>query len=197
MLSKYIRRVHMYLALFLAPWMLMYAISTLVMNHRSHFIEKYGRGPAPMTKERELTYAGSFAGQASPREIAVQLLDFLGLDGAHNVNRRPDGTVVINRNSLVTPRRVTYVPATQRVVVEKLEARPNAFLERFHRRRGYATGYALDTGWAVSVDLTIIAIVFWSLSGLWMWWEMKATRIYGALGAAGGLAVFTLFLLAI
>ena len=30
--SKIIRRVHMYLALFLAPWMLMYALSTLAMR---------------------------------------------------------------------------------------------------------------------------------------------------------------------
>jgi hypothetical protein len=29
-----VRRVHMYLGLFLAPWMFMYAVSTLVMNHR-------------------------------------------------------------------------------------------------------------------------------------------------------------------
>jgi hypothetical protein len=67
-------------------------------------------------------------------------------------------------------------------------------LERFHRRRGYDTGYALDTAWAVSVDVVIVALVFWALSGLWLWWEMKATRVLGALGLLGGLAVFAGYL---
>jgi hypothetical protein len=31
--SRIIRRVHMYLALFLAPWMLMYALSAIAMSH--------------------------------------------------------------------------------------------------------------------------------------------------------------------
>jgi hypothetical protein len=67
-------------------------------------------------------------------------------------------------------------------------------LERFHRRRGYATGYALDTVWAVTVDVAIGAMMFWVLSGLWMWWEMKVTRPLGALAFVGGAGLFVLFL---
>jgi hypothetical protein len=194
MLSKIIRRSHLYLALFLAPWVLMYALSTAAMNHRHYFIEKFGRGPAPWIKERELTYPGVFSENAAPRDISRQLLTSLELDGAHAVNRRPDGTLVITRHDLITPRRVTYAPATQKIVIEKTEPRAHALLERFHRRRGYDTGYALDTAWAVSVDVVIVALVFWALSGLWLWWEMKATRVLGALGLLGGLAVFAGYL---
>jgi hypothetical protein len=78
-----------------------------------------------------------------------------------------------------------------------MEPRANAFLERFHRRRGFATGYALDTVWAVTVDALIVALVVWVLSGLWMWWEMTATRKLGAVAALGGLAVFALFVVMI
>jgi hypothetical protein len=194
MFSILVRRIHMYLALFLAPWMLMYALSTIVMNHRGWFIEKYGRGPVPFEKERELTYNGSFPENAEPKHIAMQVLASLDLEGAHGVNRRKDGAVVINRQDLVLPRRITYTPADNKVVVEKMEYRTNAFLERFHRRRGYQTGYALDTVWAVTVDLVIVAMVFWVLSGLWMWWEMKVTRVLGALAALGGLTLFLFYL---
>ena len=76
-----------------------------------------------------------------------------------------------------------------------MQPRPNAFLERFHRRRGYATGYALDTAWAVTVDLVIVTMVFWVLSGLWMWWEMKVTRPLGLMALLGGASLFTLYLL--
>jgi hypothetical protein len=59
------------------------------------------------------------------------------------------------------------------------------------------TGYGIDTGWAVSVDLVIVAMMFWVLSGLWMWWEMKVTRRLGALAALGGAGLFAFYLLAI
>jgi len=113
------------------------------------------------------------------------------------VNRRKDGAIVINRNDLLAPRRVTYTPADRKVVVEKMQYRTNAMLERFHRRRGYATGYGFDSSWAVSVDLVIVAMLFWVLSGLWMWWEMKATRILGAVFVLVGMGMFALYLFTI
>ena len=68
---------------------------------------------------------------------------------------------------------------------------------RFHRRRGYTTGYGLDTVWAVSVDLFIAAMVLWVLSGFWMWWEMKATRVLGAVAAVAGAALFAFYVIKI
>ena len=194
MFSRLVRRTHMYLALFLAPWMLMYAVSTLVMNHRAVFVERYGTGPVPFQKERELVYGGSFSPDADLKTISRQILTSLDLDGSHNVTRRKDGAIVINRNDLIAPRRITFTPDSRMLLVERMERRPNAFLERFHRRRGYATGYRLDTSWAVTVDAVIVGMVFWALSGLWMWWEMKVTRAFGALAFVGGIGLFALYL---
>ena len=194
MFSRLVRRTHMYLALFLAPWMLMYAASTLVMNHRAVFVERYGVGPVPFHKERELVYDASFSPDADLKTISRQILTSLDLDGSHSVTRRNDGAIVINRNDLIMPRRITFTPDSRTLVVERMERRPNAFLERFHRRRGYATGYRLDTMWAVTVDAVIVAMVFWALSGLWMWWEMKVTRAFGALALLGGIGLFALYL---
>ncbi len=191
MIPTVLRRSHMYLALFLFPWMLMYGLSTLVMNHRALF----PRGPVPFEKERALVYPGAFSDGADPRAIARQILTILDLDGAHGVAKRPDGTIVINRQDLLTPRRLTYSPANRTLLVEKMQPRSNAMLERFHRRRGYATGYVLDTAWAVSVDLVIVAMVFWVISGLWMWWEMKGTRWFGASALLGGIGLFAVYLL--
>jgi hypothetical protein len=195
MFSKIVRRTHMYLALFLFPWILMYAISTLVMNHRALFAARYGPAPVPFEKERELVYDGFFPDDADLKAMSRQILASVGLDGAHGVSRRKDGAVVINRNDLLTPRRLTYSPSGRNLLIEKLERRPNAFLERFHRRRGYATGYRLDSAWAVTVDLAIIGMTFWVLSGLWMWWEMKVTRTLGAASILAGAGLFAIYLL--
>lgn len=193
--SLVVRRTHMYLALFLCPWMLMYALSTAVMNHRALFVEAYGPGPASYEKEREFVYDAVLPENAELRTLSRQVLISAGLDGAHSAVRRKDGAIVISRNDLVTPRRLTYVPSARTVLIERMQPRSNALLERFHRRRGYATGYALDTAWAVSVDLVIAAMVLWVLSGLWMWWEMKLTRALGAVALIAGVGLFALYLL--
>src|SRR5688572_3459503 len=192
--SLLIRRTHMYLALFLFPWLLMYALSTAAMNHRALFVDASGAGAPQFERERELVYDGVFPDQTDLRAISRQILTSLDLDGAHGVTRRKDGAIAITRADLLTPRRLVYTPADRRIVIDKMPHRTNALLERFHRRRGYATGYALDTVWAVSVDLVIAAMVFWVLSGLWMWWEMKATRLVGAAAMLGGVGLFALYL---
>ena len=195
--SLLIRRAHRYVALFLFPWLLMYALSTAVMNHRTLFASSAPGGAPVFEKERELTYDGVFAEGAELRTISQQILSSLDLDGAHGVTRRKDGAIVINRTDLLAPRRLTYTPATRVLTIERLPHRTNMLLERFHRRRGYATGYVLDTVWAVTVDLVIAGMIFWVLSGLWMWWEMKVTRAAGALALVTGAGLFALFILII
>ena len=193
--SLIVRRTHMYLALFLFPWMLMYALSTAAMNHRAFFVESTARARRFTRRTGSSATTPPSPKNVELRTISRQILAEAGLDGAHGVTRRKDGAIVITRNDLVTPRRLTYTPATRTVLVEKMPHRANAFLERFHRRRGYATGYALDTVWAVSVDLVIAAMVIWALSGLWMWWEMKVTRVLGAAAFLGGAGLFALYML--
>jgi hypothetical protein len=195
MISKVIRRTHMYLALFLFPWVFMYALSTLVMNHRAIFVAHYGEGPVPYEQERRLTYDGGFAETADLRAISKQILMSVDLDGAHGVSRQKNGNIVINRNDLVMPRRLTYSPADRSLVIERMQPRANSFLERFHRRRGYATGYRLDTIWAGTVDAFLAAMIFWVASGLWMWWEMRVTRPLGLAAIAAGAALFVFYLL--
>jgi hypothetical protein len=152
----------MYLALFLTPWMIGYALSTIAMNHRM---------PRPVTliKERDETYANTFEPGTPPREVA--------------------------RQGLLTPRRITFTPRDRRLVVERMELDTSGFLNRFHRRRGFQQAYAADLAMAISVDAVIAAMVFWGLSGLWMWWEMRTTRLWGLACVVTGLGMFTLFVM--
>ena len=194
-MSLLLRRTHLYLALFLIPWVLMYTASTFVMNHRFLFHERPPEPPPKFTAEREIIYSGEMPAGATPQQIALQLLTTLDLDGAHSLARpiNPE-KLIINRQHPVNPRRVTYTPADKKVVVETLDfAAPN-FLERMHRRRGFQHDYVLEDLWAASVDLTIAALVILSLSGLWMWWELRVTHRLGALALIAGIALFATFL---
>jgi len=191
MFSKVIRRIHMYLALFLTPWMIGYAVSTIAMNHRTP-------RPVALIKERDETYSNSFESGTPPREIAKQILADLDLEGAFGLQGpAPDGRLIINRQEMLAPRRITFTPGDRRLVVERLELETSGFLNRFHRRRGFQQPYTADLAMAISVDAVIVALVFWGLSGLWMWWEMRATRLWGMACAAAGLGIFVLFVLTI
>jgi len=182
--SKLVRRTHMYLALFLSPWILGYAVSTLAMSHR------WTGGPPSYVLEREQQYDRPFPPGTPPQDAARQILGDLDLAGAFGTQGSPDGRFTINRQDLVSPRRIVYTAADRKLVVERLEFRAGAFLNRLHRRRGYQPPFTADRVMAVIVDVVIVAMVFWGLSGLWMWWEMRATRRWGTVSMLAGAAVF-------
>src|SRR6185369_1564486 len=121
MFSKLLRRTHLYLALFLTPWILMYAASTFVMNHRVWFRSLYGGPPPTLALEREQPYDAVFPEGASAKQKAEQILSGLNLEGAFGANQRPrDGAVVINRFDPISPRRITYYPADKKLTIERL-----------------------------------------------------------------------------
>jgi hypothetical protein len=193
--SRLVRRVHMFTGLFLAPWMLMYALSTLVMTHREYVLSFYPSKSPALVTERELDYTRSFPAAATREQIGKQILDDLGLDGTHNLSGGSDGKpLVINRQHALASRRITFDAPTRKLLIQREEFRASTFLERMHRRRGYNQPYIREDTWGLSVDLAVVVMAFWSLSGVWLWWELKSTRYWGALALAAGLGLFALFL---
>jgi hypothetical protein len=158
----------------------------------------YGGPPPAMVMEREQAYDGVFPEQAGVQQVAEQILAGLNLEGTFTANRRTrDGAVVINRMDPIAPRRITYEPAAKKITIERVPWETRAYLERMHRRRGYQYDRPLEDAWAFSVDLFIAAVIFWVFSGVWMWWELKTTRRWGALAAVGGIGLFGVFLIAL
>jgi len=190
---KLLRRIHLYAGLFLAPWALMYALSTIAMNHRAWFTGNPGEAP-PWQLRSEHTFRGVFPGGASPQVQAGAILAWLGMEGAFTARwQQKDGALIIQRQRLVDPARVTFTPSDNRVVVEGQTQRATALLERMHRRRGYERGFAADLTWAFIVDAFIAVMLFWAGSGFLLWWQMKATRRLGLAFALGGAALFAFY----
>ncbi|HVL14207.1 MAG TPA: PepSY domain-containing protein [Gemmata sp.] len=55
------------------------------------------------------------------------------------------------------------------------------FLTRLHTAHGYPGEQNARWFWAVVVDAMAFVMVFWGVSGLFMWWQIKATRKFGFL----------------
>jgi hypothetical protein len=193
-ISVVLRRTHMFVALFLTPWIAMYAISTLVFNHNGFFRDLYGGSLERFDKEREIAYDRAFAADAPETEIGDQIRTDLGIRGNLNLRESEDGRYVFmqNGNDTFAPRRITYTPAGKKLVIEKQRFLLPNFLTRLHSRVGYGGQSKASAWWAVSVDLSIFASLLWIVSGFWMWWELKVTRRWGFFFAFLGPALFGL-----
>ena len=195
---KVIRRLHMYSALFLMPWMIIYAASGLVLNHLPLVRGWYGDEFARFEKIGERPHTTTYSSDADVRTIAAHILDELGLAGSFGVQGNVDSPrIVINRNSTLAQHRITYFPSERRLTIEKQTFVLPVFLNRAHFRHGYDQPYFAARSWALTVDLVVGAMIFWAFSGLLMWWEIKPARALGWTSLAASLGVFGLFLVTI
>ena len=55
------------------------------------------------------------------------------------------------------------------------------FLTRLHLASGFPANPNTKWFWAILVDATALVLVFWGISGLFMWWQVKSTRRTGIL----------------
>jgi len=197
-LSKIIRRTHMYLALFLTPWILMYSLSSLVFNHIGAINAWYGGNLNQFEKVEEIEYKDAFAGDMSREDAAKQILLDINMDGAHFVPANANADrLVITRQSPYAVKRITYLRKEGKLIIEKQVANLPSMLLRMHTRHGYEQNYGAMRFWALGVELTVLSMIFWIASGLWLWWEIKPARKWGAAFALVGLGLFGFMLFAI
>ncbi len=189
------RRTHMYLGLFLGPWMVMYAVSTLAMTHREWVQSFYPTKAPAFVTERELDYSRTFPPGTTREEMGRLLLQDLGLDGAHSVSGGQGGApLVVHRQHAWGERRITFDAGPGKLLLQRQEFRGQTFLERLHRRRGYDRPYTIDDLWGLSVDVAVVAMVLWCLSSILIWWELGPARRWGTIALASGVGLFALFL---
>ena len=64
-----------------------------------------------------------------------------------------------------------------------------SFLLRLHKSAGYPREAGSRMGWAVIVDLIAGLMIFWGLSGIVMWWQMRPFRRTGLILVVAGIAL--------
>jgi hypothetical protein len=185
----------MYLALFLTPWMVIYALSGLILNRFDTVRNLWGGKYSDFEKVEERAYPVTFSAQATPRQIGEQVLADLGLAGSFNVNPSSNASrLVLMRSAMFTVHRVTYFRTEQRVLIERQRLDAPVAINRAHFRHGYEQPYLAGKLWGAIVDLAVVGMVFWAVSGLLLWWEIKPARIWGALCLVTGSGIFGVLL---
>lgn len=272
-----VRRLHLFLGLFLLPWVLLYGVSGFLFNHPTAFPDQptreFGpdetRGtpleglPTPAGMAEEVVAAlnekgGSYRvvrldearfsrgrvtvqarGPGVEHAVVVDLTDVTGTvrtkptagttapfaakSGVRTPSSLPDrlqtGTPVVLRKmgldaDEATPPatlpdltfymeadgqvwKVTYQPQRGGVSGRPADAPTQGlstrrFLTQLHLAREYPPGVGARWFWAVAVDAMAFVMVFWAVSGLFMWWQIKAVRTWGAVVLAVSAVAATL-----
>jgi hypothetical protein len=105
--------------------------------------------------------------------------------GEITVTSVPDVSFLMDADG--TRWQVTYNPQTGTVAGKKAaEVAPEPlsarrFLTRLHAAHGYPFAPDARWAWAAVVDAMALVLVFWGLSGILMWWQVRSTRWLGLL----------------
>ena len=191
------RHTHLYLGLVLTPWIVMYGLSSLILNHGSFFNKLFNDGTPQWSTMSEQEYHRPVPDNADLQGIASEILHEFGLRNSFFVSRPTPDRVNIIAKDFISMTRFTYFISEERLLVEKRRFQWNTFLVGMHTRGGFQQDLFLDDLWAVVLDLVCIAFVVWILSGIYTWWKYNRYRFWGSMAIIGGVISFGGLLLAL
>jgi len=193
------RRAHLYLGLLLIPWVLVYAVSTFVFNHREHFREYRAADPQWLPlweKDYTLPALPAANNPTALRAAAGTILAAQGMSGAFAVRRTGQG-LMINVADFWHPHRLAYDAAAKKLRAEEKRFAGIELLARLHERTGYGQGGPLNNLWALMVDVYCVTTLVWIATGLYLWWKLSVTRRWGWLALGGGVTTIVALVLAL
>jgi hypothetical protein len=191
--NLFFRRTHLYLGMIMLPWMMMYAVSTVLFNHGAYF-RKFRPADPQFTPLWEKDYAIDVPpGNERLREIAQRILTDHALPGAFGVQRQ-GSRLNINRPNFWQPTRLTYEIEQKKLRAEKKKFAWVEVFIRLHQRVGYGQAGFLNNLWAFIVDVFCVATLAWIGTGLYLWWNLTASRRWGVLTMSAGVLTLGILL---
>lgn len=190
--DRWMRLLHLYTGVFLVPWMVVYGLSALLLNHGPALNKLLGMKPPSFKQVTAAEYHPSDDPPLEPRQHAEALLKQLHLEGAYRIQpKSPPREMRILRVSGSGNYQVIWQRNTGKVRVLK-QGPPSAlrFINFLHFRAGYGFGVPAYVIWAAIVDLVGISILFWVLSGIYLWLRQPRLRLGGGVAFVVGLGLF-------
>ncbi len=188
------RRVHLYLALFLLPWFLMYGVSSIPFSHNQYFEDRDKAKGIPLwTKRFERSYEIAIPDGPELRAVGDRIMKDHGLEGAHGTYRQNANQVNVYIYTFWKSAQLKYFIAEKKLICEDRRFRFEHFLTGMHAKGGFEQGGLHDL-WGVVVDLVCLGMIFWIVTGLVMWWTLPFARVWGWVAFGSGVASFAWFL---
>ncbi len=188
---QWTRTLHLYLGLFISPFLLLYAVSTIYLNRSLR--------PKPVDEQR-----GTVPLQLDPglegMDLVNRVLDQLELSGEIAGRGR-----VQNNQTVIRVAR----PGMVKVVTVNLDQQQATIIERSNGLLGAINYLHFNPGlhrvpnwgmtrfWGWLADTTVYVTLFLTLTGIYLWLFIKAERKIGWIMLGGGFASFVSLILAI
>jgi hypothetical protein len=143
-----------------------------------------GRAPLRINEELETSI------QTYVAELALQLHPAMAIElKSVRVNAVPE--LVFHVDSEGKQWECRHNPVIGSVAARSIETKADAaefswrrFLLRLHTAHTYPNEYNPRWFWAIIVDVMAFVMVFWGISGIVMWWQIKSTRLAGSIAGA-------------
>jgi uncharacterized iron-regulated membrane protein len=78
-------------------------------------------------------------------------------------------------------------------LVEDKNFRWDHFILKFHWVGGYQHDNLIRDIWAFLMDIVFVATIIWVVTGIYLWWKIRQTRLWGAIALGGGVISFLIF----
>ena len=188
------RRLHLYLALFLLPWFLMYGVSSLPFAHQYFDEQDKAKGLPTWTKRFERDYSIEIPSEGGLRAVGAKIMQDNGLDGAYGAYRQGPNQVNVYVYTFWRSTEVKYLINEKKLMAEDRRFRWDHFLTGMHAKGGFEQEGALHTFWSVLVDVVCLGMLLWVITGVTMWWKLPSTRLWGWVAVVSGVGAFGVFL---
>jgi len=195
----FIRDLHLYFGLFISPFVLVFAISTLVLNHPGLAPEKSGQAPATERIAQNVEIPDALERLEGREQVrALQgIMGQLGISGEVGFIR-----YIPEENRIIMPvlkpgQAITLDLdlAARQVKVQRRSTGLRDALVYLHKSPGPHNvavrgnwGYTRLWGWLA--DMTIYLLFFISISGIYLWFVLKAERKIGLVLLGAGAVSF-------
>ncbi len=181
----FVRRTHLYMGLFLLPWVIMFGVSSIPLNHIM------SPDPVTWTQVAEHPFNADIppAGE-NLRPIGREMMTTAGVGGGYFVNRANPRQVNVNHPDFLTPVRIVYHADRSTLTVEHRNFSARQFITGMHFRGGYDMDGFWDSVWALFVDVVSVGLILWIATGIYMWWNVPSTRRWGWFALGSGAVCF-------
>ena len=191
------RDIHLYVGLFASPYVIVFALSTILLNHNWNTVDN--------AEIKEWESQVELKEGLEPRQLGFDIAEQLGLQGEVGQARKIPaaraqlfpGQEVFQTgvNKLGQNTRIEVDPETGLTRIRQTTTGAMRAIIEMHMRPGPHSPRSLMSWifskiWAAMSDAVVYLLLFLSISGIYLWFVLKAERKIGWIMTLAGLGSF-------
>ncbi|MDN3654078.1 PepSY-associated TM helix domain-containing protein [Ferruginibacter paludis] len=191
-----VRTLHLYIGLFVSPFVLIFSISVLVLNHAGYLNSVMPVKRLPVIK----SHLDKIPYDASDLQTAKAITQKLGINGEIDFISQNDDHISFPVTLPGERTKIEVNKHTNDVLITRDEEGVFRATNYLHKMPGpHNTTIRGNTvfmkTWRLLADMVVYLLLFLSASGIFLWYFLKAERKLGWLAIISGAIIFTGLLL--